>query len=393
MSATVFDLDVETGIARYGNDERHGVADFDESAGRGRERPSPELDVEASHSGVSAERDDFLSEHPDAQCYAQRLVQVAFPEAPDATDRVPNFLNARLVLKNEYVFEVALSLCVEGVDELGTARIEPQGELEFGLVGVLRYVTTFRVTVVAFRVDDSVVGTVELEVDGHHVFGALDIDGVDVGRVFGFVVVWKLRGTVRAGDFAVSSFVVGALGGATVGRAGRNRFVTSCSGVVGLVFRGRSWVFGRRVTLFTEAGCLAWVPGGGSRVCGGRSWIAGSGVSGLWSCCGGRPGRVSRRRSWKTRVTVLWPDCCRARVTTGSCRESGCGVCVNYCARLGLGGEFGAARISWEYSVFLGVFGGAGFGGGEYGSFVERWLGARAWVWVAGEYLFASGRN
>lgn len=86
-----------------------------------------------------------------------------------------NLLNPRLVLQHQHVLQIALPLRVERVHELRPARIQLHGETVLGLPGILLHISAIRIRVEPFRIDDAVELPVELDVDGHHVLGALHV--------------------------------------------------------------------------------------------------------------------------------------------------------------------------------------------------------------------------
>lgn len=103
-------LQIEAGISLDGNDEGHRVADLDEAVGRRGERALADLDVELGRSRVAAERHDLLVEHVHREADSQGLVDVALPEAADRAHRVPDLLDARLVLQATRVFIIIVEV-------------------------------------------------------------------------------------------------------------------------------------------------------------------------------------------------------------------------------------------------------------------------------------------
>lgn len=176
----LFDLYVETRIASHRHHQREGFADFHQPVGRFGEWTAANLNIKFRHRRITAERDDFLRQHVHAQRNRQRLIQIALPETPNRPNCIPNLLDTSLILQHQHILQIGLPLRVERIHKLGTAGIQTDGETIFCFTRILVDVPTIGIAVETFRIDDTVELTVEFDVDGHHVFGALDVDGVDV---------------------------------------------------------------------------------------------------------------------------------------------------------------------------------------------------------------------
>lgn len=114
VSSVVLYLKIKSGITLNGHYQCHGFSDLDQAVSSRSERTLSGLDVELRGCCIAAECDDLLIQHIDRQADCECLVDVSLPQTTYSTNCVPDFLDARFVLK------IPLMKIIRWVYDVGT---------------------------------------------------------------------------------------------------------------------------------------------------------------------------------------------------------------------------------------------------------------------------------